>query len=405
MDRKKIICYMELSATAAVFTILYLMTRNFRLFEPLFLDEGKTKDIFVERFIFGSGGGQDLGFLAYCGYNVQNMAVYLLGRLAGSAATGLNIYHIMTFFAIAFASYALFRRLGISHGVSVFGSVLLMLLPYHTDRGEAQIVTSSFFMVPAVIAMLYDIYFEEEDAGNFRKYVPMVLALPWIDLNLAFMTLILMFALGLHRHSKKAAVRTAVCGLPCLAESLALYAVSHVDDGSGIVELVDRAKEEGMRLLDFVMPVRRHIYDRFFNWRVEYDVTFSASGESGLNTMGFLLAIFFLAGFVVLFFGSKRGGAAGWLSFVNMIVIVVAVIGGLGILVDYAGVHVVFWNRMGIFVIVNSAVIMGIYADRIRLCLIGRFKENRACRAAVAAVYLAVAAAAIVDVALRHAPV
>ena len=397
MNNKRWIHYLELAIAVAGMTILYLILRDFQWGEPLFQDEGKTRDVFVERFVLGTNDGLGQNFFAYCQYNIQNMVIFALGKLFGSAAVGINLYHIATFWGIAFSAYWLFEKIGVSHSISLFASILLTILPYHTDRGEAQIITSSFFMVPVITAIIYDIYYVGISAQNYRKNVIILLILPWVDLNLALMTLILLLFLCLHRREKDAALWTAVCGIPTFVESMILYTLSNANTGNTLTDNVDRAREEGLRILDFIMPVRRHIYGRFFNIRFEYDGAFSANGESGLNTMGFLLALCFVVGMMALFVGRKGNQLIRWLSWINLLVILTANISGLGLLAEYFGIHITFWNRMGIFVIVNTAVVMAISADWIKSQI-----QQKRYQILCNIVFVFVAAAAILDVLLRH---
>ena len=224
--------------------------------------------------------------------------------------------------------------------------------------------------------------------------------LPWIDINLTFMTAILMVMLCLQRHRKDTTYLSAVYGLPMLIEALVIYNIAHMGTKTNLTEAVEKAKEEGLRILDFIMPVRRHIYDRFFNLRYDYDVAFGASGESGLNTLGLLLSICFVSGILELLFSKKDNPLVKWLSWMNIVVILFANISGFGLLVEYVGIHVTFWNRMGIFIIVSSAVIMGIYADQIKTIL-----QNKANKVICNITFVFVAIVAILDVLLRHAPV
>lgn len=403
INNKKHKAYLELAIATICMTILYLVLRGFRLSELLPIDQGKAMDKFIADLI-ASGTETDQGFFAFCQYNVQNMVIYLLSRITGNGIIGANLYYILTFFAISFSSYWLLTKVGVSHAVSVFGAVLLSILPYHTDRGVMQIITSSFFMVPVIVGIFYEIYFVEKEQKEEQKinriYLAVLLLLPWIDLNLTFMTVILMAMLCLQRHRKEITYLSAAYGVPMLMEALVIYAIAHMGTRTNLTETVERAKEEGLRILDFIMPVRRHIYDRFFNLRYDYDVAFGASGESGLNTLGFLLSICFVAGLLVLFFSKKGNLLVKWISWMNIAVILFANISGFGLLVEYAGIHVIFWNRMGIFIIVSSAVIMGTYADQIKAIL--QKKTNKViCTIAFAFV----AVIAILDVLLRHAPV
>lgn len=403
IDSRKYKAYIELIIATVCITILYLILRDFRLSELLPIDEGKAMDRFIADFIV-SGTETDRGFFAVCQYNVQNMVIYLFSRITGNRIIGVNIYYILTFFAISFSSYWLLTKVGVSHAVSVFGAILLSVLPYHTDRGVMQVITSGFFMVPVIMGIFYDIYFAEkyqkEEQRINRIYVVVLLMLPWIDINLTFMTAILMVMLCLQKHRKDTTYLSAVYGLPMLIEALVIYNIAHMGTKTNLTEAVEKAKEEGLRILDFIMPVRRHIYDRFFNLRYDYDIAFGANGESGLNTLGFLLSVCFVMGILVLLFGKKGNPLVKWLSWMNIVVILFANISGFGLLVEYVGIHVTFWNRMGIFIIVSSAVIMGIYADQIKTIL-----QNKANKVICNITFVFVAIVAILDVLLRHAPV
>lgn len=399
IDSRKYKAYIELIIATVCITILYLILRDFRLSELLPIDEGKAMDRFIADFIV-SGTETDRGFFAVCQYNVQNMVIYLFSRITGNRIIGVNIYYILTFFAISFSSYWLLTKVGVSHAVSVFGAILLSVLPYHTDRGVMQVITSGFFMVPVIVGIFYEIYFEDKEQKLNRIYLAVLLLLPWIDLNLTFMTAILMVMLCLQRHKKDTTYQSAVYGIPMLAEALAIYAIAYMGTGTNLTAAVERAKEEGLRILDFIMPVRRHIYDRFFNLRYDYDIAFGANGESGFNTLGFLLSVCFIMGILVLFFDKKGNTLVKWLSWMNIVVILFANISGFGLLVEYVGIHVTFWNRMGIFIIVSSAVIMGIYADQIKTIL-----QNKANKVICNITFVFVAIVAILDVLLRHAPV
>ena len=151
-DSRKYKAYIELIIATVCITILYLILRDFRLSELLPIDEGKAMDRFIADFIV-SGTETDRGFFAVCQYNVQNMVIYLFSRITGNRIIGVNIYYILTFFAISFSSYWLLTKVGVSHAVSVFGAILLSVLPYHTDRGVMQVITSGFFMVPVIMGI------------------------------------------------------------------------------------------------------------------------------------------------------------------------------------------------------------------------------------------------------------
>lgn len=396
---KKLINYIKLAIITAFITTLYLVLRNFHLAQLSFVDKGIAVDTFITN-LLDMTNETDQNLFQFCQYNVQNMIIFLLCKITGNVAIGINIYYIVTFFAIAFSTYRLLKKVGISHEFAVLGAMLLMLLPFHTDRAEGQIITSSFFMVPIIIEIFYDTFFMEKQIKVDNKNIIIFLLLPLTDLKLSFMAAILMTALCIQRHQKAITRLTVIYEIPFLAESLVVYAANR-SNKIGVLEAIELAKAEGLRILDFIIPIRNHFYDRFFNLRYEYDVSFSANGESGLNSMGVLLSVCFLFGLLTLLLGKNKNELIKWLSWINIVVILFANINGLGVLVEYIGIHITFWNRMGIFIIVNSVVIMGICAEQIKIVL----KKTKVGNKIISAIIFGfIFVVSILDILLRHAP-
>lgn len=393
--------------------------------EFITLDMDKPVDGFVQRLIM-NGDMSGLSVFS-CECNLQNIVILLLCRVAGCVEAGLNIYYLLSFAFIAASMYWFLQKLGMDHKLAVFGAVLAVLLPFHTDRGQGQMISSNFFMAPLFMGMFYDLFYLNgnlfpscSNDGTVKHgrsfYMVLAAAAPFIDLRLSFMALILMAVLCLAsgRECAKGAAKYALLLLASSMLAGGLTGFFSVPDTGAAMKF---AEENGLRPLDFVVPIRYHVWGRLMDFRVEYDVAFNASGESGLNTPGYFAAAGFLISTLGIFLGKKEHSSAQqgkshhalirWTGFINLIIMIVSGVCGFNLIFEYMGIHVAYWDRMGIFMIVNAIAVAVIMFDKLCAFLkkyIG-IKIRRADRAAE--IFINVSAvitglAAVGELLLRH---
>ena len=376
----------------AVSLSVYYILHQFQMRELWVYDADKAVDDFV-RGIVQTGGTQ----AAFLGFNLQNLVIFVLGRICGDAIFGMNLYYIMTFFMISGASYWCMKTMGISGRTALFISVLLSFVPFHIDRGQGQIITSSFFLVPVFLGLLYQIFFKENSTKLQIRTLVWMAAAPFIDWRLAVMLTLLMLVLTVHRNEgrfyRTAGIYTAVLLVFTLFAGFLSGMFAQVD----VTENIRLAREEGLRVLDMILPLRYHVSDRLWNIRYAYDISFSVHGECGLNTQGMLISASFLYGLLVLFLGKKKDKRIQWLAWLSVVVILISVIGGFHLILEYLGINLVYWNRMGILIIVCSAVILGLMADQMRTRL-----SKRLPRPAVDAAAALIAIAGLAELILRQ---
>ena len=376
----------------AVSLSVYYILHQFQMRELWVYDADKAVDDFV-RGIVQTGGTQ----AAFLGFNLQNLVIFVLGRICGDAIFGMNLYYIMTFFMISGASYWCMKTMGISGRTALFISVLLSFVPFHIDRGQGQIITSSFFLVPVFLGLLYQIFFKENSTKLQIRTLVWMAAAPFIDWRLAVMLTLLMLVLTVHRNEgrfyRTAGIYTAVLLVFTLFAGFLSGMFAQVD----VTENIRLAREEGLRVLDMILPLRYHVSDRLWNIRYAYDISFSVHGECGLNTQGMLISAAFLYGLLVLFLGKKKDKRIQWLAWLSVVVILISVIGGFHLILEYLGINLVYWNRMGILIIVCSAVILGLMADQMRTRL-----SKRLPRPAVDAAAALIAIAGLAELILRQ---
>ena len=89
-----------------------------------------------------------------------------------------------------------------------------------------------------------------------------------------------------------------------------------------------------------------------------------------------MLSVFFVISMIILFFCLHVNKRISWLAWGNVLVILLANVSGFNLLFEYVGIHIGYWNRMGIFIIVNTVAVMGILADKLRGSLSKRIHVN-----------------------------
>ena len=351
----------------ATLAIVLIYLKCYGTGDSLFIsiDLDKPVDRFISRLIQESEAGDQFSF-SICDYNIQNAVVFFLCKITGNIYQGVNAYYILSFFLISISTFWYLQKMNVSIGMAVFGAVMASLVPFHIDRGEGQIVTSTFFMVPMFCGLWYDIIYEAK-VKNIKKIsvISMCIA-PFIDLRLSVMAGILMVILAAHRRKKEIIRTTIIFLIPLISATFLLNHVTSALHTDNLEQGMELAREEGMRIIDMIMPLRYHVWDRLWNLRYEYDVAFSANGESGLNSMGIILTSFLMISMIILFFNIDIDERISWIAWVDILVVLIANVSGFNLLFEYIGIHVGYWNRMAIFIIIQTIAVMGILADRLR---------------------------------------
>lgn len=356
--------YMIVIIATLIVVLLYLWCYGNREGQFLSFDRDKAIDSFIEQLILSDENGSSLNF-SECEYNIQNIMIFLLCKIAGDVYQGINVYYILSFFMISIAMFWYLRKIKVSVGIAAYVAVLTSLLPFHIDRGEGQIITSTFFLVPIFAGIWNDIIYEERVEKIKKAYIIWMCIAPFADVKFSVMAMVITVILVVHRHKREITKLMLLYMSPVAIGTIVLNQVTLVLKTDNIEQSIQLARTEGMRILDMMMPLRYHVWDRLWNMRYEYDVEFAANGEAGWNSMGILLTIFFVMSMLILFFDLHVDKRITWLAWINILVILISNISGFNLLLEYIGIHVGYWNRMAIIIIVNTAAAMGIIADRL----------------------------------------
>lgn len=374
-------CYMIVFVITAAAVMVYLFCHRFNLLQPVIINEDKAVDNFIR--MAAVDGSTESGVFASCEYNMQNMVMLLLIKVCGNAWAGINIYYILTFFMISFSMYCFLEKLEIPAMVSVGLAVMAAFLPFHIDRGEGQMMTSNFFLAPLLLCLFYDVIYCQKPGVYSKKYIALVCLAPFLDIRISVMAVLLFIVFLIQLHDWEYTKHIAWYLILLLFFTGLAGIISPTMSGSDI----GMAKEEGMRILDLIMPMRYHIIGRLSDMRLEYDILLSAHGESGLNSLGVLFSAGFVCMMFGLFFEWKKDRRIAWMGMISMMVILIAGICGVGSVIEYFGVNVTYWSRMAVFIAVCSVAVTGILLGNILKRMESR-KGGKVLWAGYAAMYI-----------------
>ncbi|MGZ4806014.1 MAG: hypothetical protein ACXV5U_06495, partial [Ilumatobacteraceae bacterium] len=102
--------------------------------------------------------------------NAHLVVLRALTWITGGPAAAVNVFYVLTFFAVAFTSHIVLRKLGCSKAASAVGAFLYAFAPYHFLRGEGHLLLSGYELVP--FGVLLALWF-------FDERVPLLRAGSW----------------------------------------------------------------------------------------------------------------------------------------------------------------------------------------------------------------------------------
>jgi len=103
-------------------------------------------------------------------YGIHFLTIKLIGIIAGGDwAITLNLFILLSFLAIFWSAWFLFKSFGMPNFIATCASILFALLPYHTLRLSAgHLFLSSYFIVP--LAIWLALQCAKADSSKLSKY-------------------------------------------------------------------------------------------------------------------------------------------------------------------------------------------------------------------------------------------
>ena len=310
------------------------------------------------------------------------LIIKIIGVLSQNSSVTLNLFYLLTFPFTAFTTLYVFRKLRISPGPSVVGSLLFTFIPYHFLRGEDHLFFSSFFLIPLIILVMIWIYegkpvifnFEKNkiDLWNYYSIMSLIICglmaiqqLYYLFFS-CFLFLVVGVILSIKNKNKNYLITTLlliglmVTILLVTVTPVLLYQHANGPNPDAILRSPSESEEYGLKIAQLLLPIPGHRIPLFSAINSRYSSTAPLVNENSFSALGLIGAVGFIV-LIVWFFMRVEGVSfpllsevqtkLNCLSVLNLSALLLATIGGFGTLVAYGFFDDIrAYNRISIFI-------------------------------------------------------
>jgi len=326
-------------------------------------------------------GGLDLRDLPMSDNNLHFLVIRLLGLASSDYAVVMNLFFLLTFPLTAVSALYVFRRFRLASWPALCGSVLYTFLPFHFFRGQHHLFLAAYWLVPlAVMVTLWIVsgtlalVDAREHRWSWRWCRPKLLASAIIGVLLAssgtyyaFFACFLFLVAGALVTLRRRDARYLALPVALVVVSFAVLAAHYWPSvlylrQHGSTPLVRRnpldADTYGLRISQLLLPVTGHRLGRVAQLKDVINARLP-SNENDAASLGVIGSLGFLAllGWLVLpkpgTTGDElsRSGLMHDLSLLNLSAVLLATIGGFGVLVALTlSSKIRAYNRISVFI-------------------------------------------------------
>jgi phosphoglycerol transferase len=277
----------------------------------------------------------------------------------------MNLYYLLSFPLITVSSLYVLRHFNVSYVPALFVSLLYAFLPYHFMRNQHHIILNAYYVVPPAIMVL--LWLTRELIGSrSRKFITgvvisILLGCSGVYYPFFFCFLLLVAgAVGVLKFRRLRplamaivfAAITTVTVFVNLSPSF-IYQRRHGQAGA-MLRVPSEAESYGLRISQLLLPITVHripLFDRikrYHNRNVQVSENDSAS-------LGLVASIGFLGLLVQLLYRkellTEAGGLLHDLSTLNIFAVLLATIGGIGLLFSlYISSAIRCYNRISVYI-------------------------------------------------------
>ncbi len=329
------------------------------------------------------------------GENAHWLAFKILGLLTGNYATTLNLYFVLSFFAIALVAYFVVRYLGFGVATACVVATLYAFLPYHAFRNIAHISRAAYYPVPLAALVIvwltrYRDDFLRADGDRWRVRrgrLAFAIAVAVLlgctdDQNTAYLASIMaVLALVLALRDRDwrplaLAAVISVVGFGVLSVNNAPYLVSRLERGPNTMVAQRSLTDQdyyALRPVNLLLPAPGHRIGALASIANTSANAQTTNNEAPGTSLGFVGAAGLLwstgaALAVALGVRTRRRSTefVAQLGVVNLIAILIGMFGGLSFLIALAGFRTYrSWNRISVYIAFLSLLAVAAGLDRL----------------------------------------
>lgn len=367
--------------------------------------------------------------------NLHLAVIKIISFFTSDYAVVMNLFYLATFPLTVLTSMFVFRRLSLSYSLAVAGSLLFAFLPYHLLRGEWHLFLSAIYVIPLTVLTIVRLtsdsppFIKHDENGRAAYdfwslrtlgYAGIALLTGSAGIYYAVFACFFLAVAGAYavfvRHSLKSLMAAGICvGLVAVTLLVNISPSLIYRHENGPNEAVAQrswleAQVLSGTLTQMILPVTDHRLGFLRDLKEQFndaDTTFVNSkgwhflNENDLSSLGLIgsMGLVFLLGWLVFVRGRQVNDEhihelLGSVSVLNLFAILLATIGGIGLLIAFfISPEIRAYNRVSIYIGFFSILGVLLLAELLRR----RYVNTGARSAAFYGTLLLVLAAGILD--------
>jgi len=297
--------------------------------------------------------------------NVYFLLAKLLACWSSDATVVFNLYYLATFLLTAWTSLFVLRHFGVAFAPALVGCIVYAFMPFHFLYGQAAFTLSSYYLIPLMVMVVLWLFRGEWTWGRWLGGAAVALLMSAGGVYFAFFSCFFLAIAGMASWANqrrwlgvgRAWVLIALIAVGSVLNILpsVLYAARHGQNLESANRMMGEAEHYGLRVSQLLMPASGHRIP-FLAWvKAKFNqklmlVTENDKASLGLcGSIGFLFLLFRL----LVRRREDVSGPAGLLeplSLLNVFAVLLATIGGLGLLCAAAFPHIRSYTRIAVFI-------------------------------------------------------
>lgn len=371
--------------------------------------------LYAQNFISGGGYYSFGNMSAPFGWNnpaslleLLDISLLYIGSLF-SDKPGLivNVIYLLSYPVIGIISTYAFKKLGINSILAFAGGIIYTFLPYHYMRNIGHIWLALYYFVPLIclisvwlmqgetITVLYETKITkyrllQEIKNKKMLYASiMCIAVPFGDAYGAYFALIcITFAsvyCSVKRRSMTPIIEMIILNL-IIIFGIFIQFIPTLLSGKPAFEkgIATRPFSDseyyGLKIVQLLLPVLGHRFPPFAKIASLYNSSAPLITENRTATLGLFASVGFLISIGTVFFKRSNNGSTAKtdLGYMNLFLVLVATIGGFGVLIAlFASSVIRCYNRISTYIAFFSLIVILLYIQQAYNLIINKIKNTK----------------------------
>ena len=347
------------------------------------------------RFLLPNMGAPGIVSLASMpdGSHIEYLGMWFLSIFFNEAGIVVNVFYVLTFFAVSFATALSLRLLRINPLLSIMGGVLYALLPYHFYRGVSHLFLSAYATIPlACVVIIWimngELKIRNPNSGNGawplsfvnsinRKFIFAVIVAVYSGLTGIYYTFFICLGIGFaiiwnfieERKLKNVTAPAIVLSLIALTVVVSLipYIVFSSGGGASFLDGTRMYRDVelyALRISQLILPVLFHRIPLLSRARMFYENNVSVTHltESFASTLGLFMSIGFLLSLIIAMVRKSKlvqeNQSLKNSAIVNLFILLVGIMGGFSAIIGIFIPSVRTYNRISLMIAFFSIFIV-----------------------------------------------